>query len=313
MKSIIREKLRNLLFNDGQNNDFFYGKYQGGKKLSFLKKILIILLDLATFRDFVLYHNNPLIVNTFGKAKRKKDVLLSSKEVKILNTLKSDGIVILDGYFKDIADKIVQDNIDKDEKSKNGYGWKNDVVHNKEFYEILNDKSLNKIASEYYGVQSFFRYRPSVNVTLPNEDAKDSREIFLTSKKGTFADEWHIDSIYNLQYHILLDTVSSNQSRMLFAKGRKVGFFDRFCGFASEEFVTENFDIKECCGSKGTVILFDGSIHWHRLHPVKGGKRMTSSVLFSRGQQVCASNFYSIPLGEKNIAEHAKTLCQFIK
>ena len=49
--------------------------------------------------------------------------------------------------------------------------------------------------------------------------------------------------------HSLKDT-DKNQTRMFFAKGEKVSFFDRFCGFASDEYVNKEFDIIELYGKK---------------------------------------------------------------
>ena len=75
----LREKLRSFIFSEKTNKTLFYGKYQGGRQLSFIKKILIIFLDLRTLRDYFNYHNNFLILKTFGKAqKREVKVALSN-------------------------------------------------------------------------------------------------------------------------------------------------------------------------------------------------------------------------------------------
>lgn len=291
----IRNIIRNFVFKKDIDSELFYGKYQGGIKLSILKKFLIILLDIRSLLDYVLFHNSSFIVNTFGKSKKlDKNFSLSSNEEKILKTLQKNGIVFLDEYFKEFADQMVEDNIFEDKDGNHSYIQNSEVKQNDSLFNILNDRSLIKIASKYYGVKSFFRYRPTANLTFPKRDDITSRERFLNQdlEFGDFADEWHVDSIYNLQYHILLKDTDKDQTRMFFAKGKKVGFFDRFCGYASEEYVKNNFDIIELCGKKGTVILFDGSIHWHRLYPIKGNKRYTSSVLFTRGQQPCDPQMY---------------------
>jgi hypothetical protein len=309
----VRNVLRNYIFNDSKDETLFYGKYQGGRKLSFLKKIILPLLDLRSLGDYFKYHNNKFILNTFGQAVRKDHNSLSANEQVSLKKLRSDGIVFLDGYFKDQVDRLVSDNIKDNDCTKNRYYFYNDIVQSEDLYQILNDESLIKIASEYYGVKSFYRYRPNVNLTNPARDDLDSRKKMTQLEKDEdFADEWHVDSVYNLQYHILLRDVSPGESRMLFAKGREVGFFDRFCGYASEEYVRKNFAVVDCWGSKGTVILFDGSTHWHRLFPVRDKKRFTSSVLFTRGQQINLSNMYSEPLITKNLSDRATTSCKFI-
>ena len=309
----VRVFLRNYIFNGSTDETLFYGKYQGGRKLSFLKKILLPFLDLRSLVDYFKYHDNTFILNTFGQAVRKDHNSLSVNEQVSLKKLRSDGIVFLDGYFKDQVDSLVNDNIAVNDCTKNRYYFYNDIVQSKDFYHILNDESLTKIASEYYGVKSFYRYRPNVNLTNPARDDLDSRtKMTQLGKDEDFSDEWHVDSVYNLQYHILLRDVSPGGSRMLFAKGRAVRFFDRFCGYASEEYVRKNFSVIDCYGSKGTVILFDGSTHWHRLYPVKDKKRFTSSVLFTRGQQINPPDMYSDPLKLTSLGEHAKTSCKFI-
>ena len=227
---MIRAKLRAFIFNIDKENDFFYGKFQGGRRLSLLKKLLIILLDLRTFKDFLLYHNNPVIVSTFGKSERKDHGNLSADEQDTLETLKSDGIVFLDGYFKDQVDNLIKDNVEEDKSSQNNHYFYNDIEQSNEFFHILNDPSLIKIASEYYGTKSFYRYRPNVNFTNPARDDLDSRAKMVHQEQDDFADDWHVDSIYNLQYHILLRDVIPGETRRLFANDGSVGFFDRFCG-----------------------------------------------------------------------------------
>jgi len=310
--SSIRECLRNYIFNDVGYETLFYGKYQGGKHLSLVKKMLIMLLDLNSLRDYFIYHNNIFILNTLGRSVKKDHNILAADEQVILKKLRDDGIVFLDGYFKDQVDGLVRDNIKDDNMSKNNYYFYNEIKQSEDMFHILNDQPLINIASEYYGVKSFYRYRPNVNLTNPARDDIDSRRKMTEVHKEDFSDEWHVDSAYNLQYHILLRDILPGETRMLFAKGNSVGFFDRFCGYASEEYVRKNFSIVDCCGSKGTVIFFDGSTHWHRLYPVKDKKRFTSSVLFTRGQQINPPDMYSEPLKLTNLGEHAKTSCKFI-
>ncbi len=293
--SKIRNSLKKIIFNQNIDNKFFYGKYLGGIYIPFFKKFLIILLDLRSFMDYLFYHRNPLILYTFGKSKKlKRNFSLQENEKQALSILEKEGIVFLDGYFEEIVDQLVEDNILENEESSFSYIENNEIKQNEPLFQILNDKSLISIASKYYGVKSYYRYRPTANLTFPKRDDISSRQRFLNPDldDGDFADEWHVDSIYNLQYHILLKDISKDETRMLFAKGDKVGFFDRFCGYASEEYVRDNYEIIELYGKKGTVILFDGSIHWHRLYPVKGVKRYTSSVLFTRGQQPCNPKMY---------------------
>ena len=293
--SKIRNSLKKIIFNQNIDNKFFYGKYLGGIYIPFFKKFLIILFDLRSFMDYFFYHRNPLILYTVGKSKKlKRNFSLQENERQALSTLEKEGIVFLDGYFEEIVDQLVEDNILENEESSYSYIENNEIKQNEPLFQILNDKSLINIASKYYGVKSYYRYRPTANLTFPKRDDISSRQRFLNPDldDGDFADEWHVDSIYNLQYHILLKDISKDETRMLFAKGDKVGFFDRYCGYASEEYVRDNYEIIELYGKKGTVILFDGSIHWHRLYPVKGVKRYTSSVLFTRGQQPCNPKMY---------------------
>ena len=213
-------------------------------------------------------------------------------EQGILKKLKRDGIVFLDGYFKTSVDNLVKANVEEKDSTSNNYITNNEIVQNDELFHVLNDTSLIKVASEYYGTQAYFRYRPTVNLTNPERNEIKSRQKASNVVNDNFADDWHVDSIYNLQYHILLEDVSPNGTRMLFAKGPKIGFFERFCGYASDEYIKENYSIIDCVGEKGTVILFDGSLYWHKLLPVKGSKRITSSVLFTRGQQTAAKDEY---------------------
>jgi hypothetical protein len=313
MKKRIREFLETFIFHSGRDTVFFYGKYQGGKELSFFKKILIIFLDLSSFKNFVEYHNNPLILNTFGKSSKPKKLKLNDFEHATLETLQKDGIVFLEGYFNDQASGIAGENLKGPKEPRNKQYFINDLEQSDDFFDVLNDQSLINIASAYYGVEAYYRHRPNINFVNPARDDINSRQRVSKDQLDCFeGDEWHVDSIYNLQYHILLSDVLPGESRMLFAKGVDVGMADRFCKYASDEYVLKNFSIVDCCGPKGTVYIFDGSTHWHRFYPVKSSTRASCSVLFSRGQQVAQPGDYAKPLNTKKITPGMETHCKFI-
>lgn len=313
MKKRIREFLSKYIYDTGENSEFFYGKYQGGNPLSFLKKILVIFLDLSTTKDYFYYHNHPLILSTFGKATKNKQLKLNSFEEATFNALQDEGIVFLEGYFKDQVSSLARDNIDEIKDPRNKQYFIYELAQNEAFFEILNNKSLINIASAYYGVQSYYRYRPSINFVNPaREDIRSGQRGNQEDEESFEGDEWHVDSIYNLQYHILLNDVLPGQSRMLFAKGDPVGIFDRFSKFASEEYVQKHFSILDCYGPKGTVYLFDGSKHWHRFYPVKASTRASCSVLFSRGQQVAKPGDYETSLNQAKINKGMEAHCKFV-
>ena len=313
MKKQIRSFLIKFIYSPNHNSKQFYGKYQGGKNLSILKKLLVIFLDLSSFKDFIFFHNNPLILNTFGKSSKNNSFKLNDFEQKTLDTLNHEGIVFLDGYFKDQVQGLINDNLKSSKQPSNRQYFINDIFQSVDFYHVLNDKSLINIASAYYGVKAFYRYRPSINFVNPaREDIKSRQKKNEEDEESFEGDEWHVDSIYNLQYHILLNDVLPGQSRMLFAKGNPVGIFDRFSKFASEEYVQQDFSIIDCCGPKGTVYLFDGSKHWHRFYPVKASTRASCSVLFSRGQQVAKPGDYETSLNQAKIDKGMEAHCKFV-
>ena len=313
MKNWVRRMLRKFIFSGDGNNEFFYGKYQGGQNLSLFKKILVIFLDLSSLKDYLIYHRSPLILNTIGKSSKNTVNKLSDFEQTSLKTLQNDGIVFLESYFKDQVTSLASDNLKGQKEPRNKQYFVNEISQSEDFFHIINDRSIINVASAYYGVKAYYRHRPNINFVNPARDDLISTQRIGQAQAEYFeGDEWHVDSVYNLQYHILLTDVMPGTSRMLFAKGEPIGLAERFCKYASEEYVRKNYSKVDCCGPKGTVYLFDGSIHWHRFCPVKISARASCSVLFSRGQQVADSGGYSQPLDKAKIADGMESSCKFL-
>jgi hypothetical protein len=81
-----------------------------------------------------------------------------------------------------------------------------------EIYSLLNKSKFIDIASSYYRTEAFYRFRPSIDITIPDRDDITSRDRSNLSiddlyDSEPYSDTWHLDSVYNLQYHVLLNDI----------------------------------------------------------------------------------------------------------
>jgi hypothetical protein len=315
--SYLKNKIKKFLIT--KKSPFFYGKFLGGSpKIGFIYFSFLI-RKLKVIKLFLSYHSNTLM-RYIGISKAEKISIsspLNTFENKIFKQLKNEGIVKLDEYFVDIVDQLLKEN-ERKLIPKNSYYLDLELELSDAFYKILNEKSLKKIASYYYDSKAYFRYRPHLYNTFPKRNDITSRERFesnlqikdLYDGEPIFADEWHLDSVYNLQYHILLNDNSTQDTRMLFAKSKPCRLIEG--PLASEEYVLNNYQIFELVSKKGTVFLFDGSIHWHRLLPVANSLRQTISVLFSKGQNIYSSDNYENKLEIDKLDEASASYVKYL-
>lgn len=275
-----------------KNTDFFFDDFQGDdhplilgiKNLFFPERLLT---KLAYDQIFSL-------PRPFSKALSFKPTLTSEQVGQAIAELRSDGITKLPVYAPEVA-KIISDSLEikADEKIHSaGYSRKLDFTFSAPaILEYLTDLPLLNILGGYLNAQPFLRTIPGVSQSFPNNNYQDLLKI---NNSGTLKDtdyfnlKWHFDTVNLVNVHLLLNDVSSSGTRMLYAKKshkkHHLNLGPRDYHY-SENFVRSKYEVVDCSGLAGTVIIFDAN-GLHRMHPVKDSFRAMYCHLVTPGNDL---------------------------
>lgn len=257
-----------------KNPQFYYGNYYGSHS-----SVVLFIKNLLTPRR---YFEKTIYGRTFLPAlKGKSGPNLMSKSY--YKEFSENGILLLDSYRPDIADKLMakyQQKLQID--PKNEYVRVYPEEHDEDLVSLVGDELLTSLFSAHLNRQPYLRMNTPIELTYPSIDDVDSRNFNPEIKLGAF---WHFDTINMLQFHFILEDLSENDTCMIYAlkshrkNNATVCSEDRWF---SEEYVTSNYEIKKCIGKKGTVIVFDPN-GLHRLRPMRNSKRFLMHVNVTPG------------------------------
>ncbi len=197
-----------------------------------------------------------------------------------VHSFKSDGFVILPGYFQNqihgLADRY------------SAVPNKNQPV--KELtvrYLSLLDEAFSKIAlhetilsalGQIFGYQPFVQDLPVITVvnTLSAPSSPPEEEIVT---------EWHSDNVNTLKMLVFLNDVTESSVRMLIAKGSHRPWrvpLSLSDSLYSDAYVRSKYPVVNCVGPKGTVILFDANA-LHKQYREPKSFRAMLAVKYSTG------------------------------
>lgn len=274
-----------------KNPNFFYGDFIGGGLNEYENKIISIFYRRKTKLKKILEKIDGNLAQYIQKN--------TNFEINdIVDGLRRDGIIQISSYSQSLANEITNRYINFFKEPKVSNTYKREFLcglSDKELNEIL-DPFLIKILSEYEGRQIYLRAPPVINLTYPGIQDETSRQIH-SKHSGGYANVWHHDTQYLLQWHVLLKDISIDEPHMIFAKKSINEKFQVIDFHASEEYVLQNYEIHHCVGRAGTVYLFDGSRGWHRMKPAPSGYRFTLEVMFTQGNDI---KFDLYPLVQKD-------------
>jgi hypothetical protein len=267
-----------------KNKELFYGDFLAGSG----NRFELFLLDL-TKKDFYKVFLKYSRRNPSQKEKNFKK-LEKDKYDSLLAEFNQNGIVILNSYFNSEVDRILseyRDFFSIIEPNKNDYKRLFSFPIEESLLEDLLTPDLLSLLCEYKKTQLYLRSCPGLNITYPGFKDITTREIKERNYNETgFANFFHLDTPHLVQYHILLKDVGMNDPHMLYAKKSNHTYFGMHYRIATEEFVTNNYEIVHCIGSKGTVYLFDGGSGMHRMFATEYGYRMTMDFMFTPGNSI---------------------------
>lgn len=206
--------------------------------------------------------------------------------------LQENGIVIIDEYFKDHVQRITEKLRQHPQPTNSTRSSDYDALivnpfSHESILQIISDPILLGIAANYLKVHPYMRSSSSFTLTnpiLPQNAIEDLHRNNVLSGNNDGEQRkingnclWHYDTPNNLTVSVLLRPLDKTQSHLKYAlKSHRyhhlqwvpIGDYEY-----SEEHVTKRFEILDCVGDVGTLIIFDTN-GLHRLEAIPGMTRM---------------------------------------
>ena len=268
-----------------RDRKIFYGEFFGSdsRVLTFFKNII----EPENLVAKVNYGQVHFVPDLFGKARNTGRIEMNSEEEEIFGQFNRDGVVILPGRFKELADYFCKKYKVGPQYSKPSEEYTTNYMNpvDPRVLSMCVDETILKVFAKYYGCQPYLRGLPAHNIAYPSIDSKTA--LGLPRKYG-FGVKWHFDTVNQVQIHMLLTDVEKDGTRMLFAKRnhrRMRVHVDPIDNHYSEEYVQKHYEIVDCCGPAGTAYIFDTN-GLHRADAVPDRFRSTIEVLFTPGNSI---------------------------
>jgi hypothetical protein len=282
-----------------RDRSIYYTEYFGSNNA-----MLLLFKNLVRPRRFlkkVAYGQVFPIPSWFSKARPCPAFTPSSESVEVYEKLKQDGVVLLPGRYKQIAEHLVA-KLKLNEASfvsSDSYQVSGELFLRQVDNEVLGlmvDKLVLEVFAMYYGAQPYMRNPPAVSITRPPFDQKATQSTLMSCEKLNLG--WHYDTVNLLQIAILLNDVSITDSHMQVARRdhkihrNSVTTLDYYY---SDEYMDMNYSEHiPCIGPIGTAYLFDSN-GLHRLFAVKDSPRIMVKVEYSPGNDIYSKKLEFLP------------------
>lgn len=246
------------------NKDFFYNPYLEG------------LIDYLNYTP----------------SRRAPGVPISGTTQEYLETLRRDGVVIIPGLLPDVADAVnaayfepmegkrkadkdllYQDKIARFEASgtqRVKVSYRDPIVQ-----PLLWNDEICGLLYNYYQRQPYYRDQCMAILSSPESEVGNRVE---------YSAKYHLDLFHQITVQFLVNDLTPNDTRLQYAVGshkEKRFSSDRY--IFTEEEVEQRYDILNCVGPKGTVIIMDAGAGLHRGTYVPGSVRKTLHTIVQAG------------------------------
>ena len=213
----------------------------------------------------------------------------SEETLRIALQFKEDGVVVVPGMFRGIANHLTAQRNHGMEQFKPSEGYQDGQYLRKfdqETFLYMVDETILQIFALYYGCQPYLRAGLSISLAYPSADMKPTRES--APSQNNLQTGWHYDTPNLVQVAVLLNDVTENDTHMQILKGQhrvhrvNLGQYDYNY---SDEYVRDHCEIVQCVGPKGTAYFFEPNAP-HRLFIVKNSPRYMAKTEFMPGNHI---------------------------
>jgi len=288
------------------------------------------LKDKINERFFCGMRFQNLIWAHYYKPDRKiPEVEIGDEAKTYCEELKNNGIVIMPGKYKSLAQHIKQTyfpylemNIQPDNgvfmdyiNLGNRHDYTNSIYARISFKdEQIADFFLNPdlcgIIYNFYNRQPFHRIQPLVAINAVKENSKTQKEI---------SSKFHTDLYHQITFMLLIEDLTEHDTHLQYAIGSHKGAakpWDRYS--YSDEQILNDYDIKDAIGPQGTLVIFDAGNGYHRGKMIPNSTRKylfsvmtTGHYLVTSRDRIDSRNVFE---KYKNYPKHAyNTLKEIIK
>jgi len=224
----------------------------------------------------------------------------SEQALSICEQFKRDGVVILPGAFREIADHVINKYNIRIERYKTSedyeyYGGDRYLRQiDQKLLHFMVDELVLQVFGLYYQRQPYLRAPIDLSIAYPSYDMPSTRDADPKHLRLNMG--WHYDTPNLVQVAVLLNDVTEKDSHMQVVKGEhrshrvNLGKWDYYY---SDEYIRDHCEIVRCCGPKGTIYFFDTNA-MHRLFLVKNSPRMMIKTPYMPGNDI-------LPLKHKDV------------
>jgi hypothetical protein len=213
-----------------------------------------------------------------------------------LTVLRRDGVVIIPAWNPDLAAEIAERYKVKHGNFTSSSGYVQQQInpyYDRDIFKLCTDERLLSLLGEYYRAQPYVRPMPSFSIAYPSYQLDYTGRFFEKNShlilNRKFNIDWHYDTPNQLTAHFLLTHASTRGTHMLVAKGSHRLHHTYLNGerdyHYSEEFVRKHFELIECVGPLGSLIVFDSNAI-HRMEPRKDGFRAHFHINYTPGNDL---------------------------
>ncbi len=186
------------------------------------------------------------------------DIRQSRETASWVSSFKSDGFVILPGYFQNEIQGLAgrysaeprQDHTPAKELTVRYLSLLDEA-----FSQIILDETMLSLIGQILGCQPFLQDLPVITVVNTFQPRTSPAEEEIVT-------EWHSDNVNTVKMLVFLNDVTPDSVRMLIAKGSH-----RACrvplslsdALYSDNYVRSKYQVVNCTGPKGTAVIFDAN------------------------------------------------------
>jgi len=333
--SMVFIRVTNRVFSDGAS--FKFPLLANAHPFILLVKNLI--RPARLYKKFRYGQLGPLSRITSKADAVPEDVIAQAQQAggfdQYVETLRQDGVLIIDGHFKDLADKI-SDSVyfNPPSNSEEPYDYEQLTIcpfADQSVFEVVSDPLLLGILSKYLHSQPYLRSTTNICWTSPRVEQEFAEKIYCEDMKELAAARrnnsyvagapkgkprltrntlWHYDTVNNLTIRVLLGNNERTESHLKYAlkshRHHHVQTVPIVDYEYSEDYIERHFQTIDCVGSPGTLMILDTN-GIHRLHAVPGKGRLELAWCVGPGNNTDFQKSAPVGFGKEPVSPPTNT------
>ncbi len=259
--------------------NLYYGKFAGSDAPG-----LLLVKNILSPKRFLLklsYGQAVPLPKAFLLSESLPAGFIRSQETSSwARSFKSNGFVILPGYFQEQIQGLAERYCAEPQKNPRSKELTVRYLSllDEAFAKIILQETMLSTIGQIFGCQPFIQDLPVITVV-------DTLHPPAGPKEEEIVTEWHSDNVNTIKLLVFLNDVEESGVRMLIAKASHAPCrtpLDLNDSLYSDEYVRSKYQVVDCVGPKGTVVIFDSNALHKQLRAPKSFRAMLA-VKYSAG------------------------------